>query len=655
MGNEVVNGFNPAKAEIELDTADFANFATVMADASQVGPNTVITQAGGAGTITLDGVAKSSLTAANFTFFNGAAADTITITGIPDGSTLSAGTNNGGGSWTLTSAQLAGLMLDAGEPTTTGLPADLTVTVTNPASQAAQMVSAPSQTINLTVNPVPPNVAVTVLPANPTDPATLTRLQIAAQADDLDGGNDSINRIVLSNVPTDVSLSVPTAGFTLSGPTLVGSTDDYTITPTGAPGTVMPELDVTAPSNMSTNFNLGVTAFSDEKSGTGGPTPEVSSSTSQNIEVDFSTVSQNPDFTSTGQSIWTSGTAFSTEFKNFLGIDYPSGFPTAPAASASTSVLGINFGGSFGLKAGFESDLNINGGTFNGQLPFNVTLGDTDNKTNNTVEISPSESQLGGGSFNTTGPGGSFQLDLIFDVFARAFGGPLSVTLATSVDTTLLKKNSSTLSGSFSLPDGIGTVAFQWPQVNTAGSNPNPGPITADGTSKPIFQVNIDPIAVVLDAILGNDPLKGSVGSLPLQLSYTILAATLAPGIDMQQAFTLNASGLTPTLQSGNGSTVPFSFGSPTIIDNPTSTNFSLGLTPDTTLSNDTSLGGQLVVGLRALKATVTIGVPGLTTTASVGPLIHVKTTFGPVTIASLYKNTFPVAFSPQNVNFSVA
>ena len=38
----------------------------------------------------------------------------ITITGVPDGATLSAGTDNGGGSWTLTPAQLSRAEPDAG-------------------------------------------------------------------------------------------------------------------------------------------------------------------------------------------------------------------------------------------------------------------------------------------------------------------------------------------------------------------------------------------------------------------------------------------------------------------------------------------------------------------------------------------------------------
>ena len=207
-----------------------------------------------------------------------------------------------------------------------------------------------------------------------------------------------------------------------------------------------------------------------------------------------------------------------------------------------------------------------------------MTLADTFNKTNNRLEIDPTESQLGGGSFTTTGPGGSYQLDLIFDVFAKAFGGPLHVTVAKNIDVTLLKKNSSTLNGSFDLPDGLGTVAFQWPQVNTTGSNPNPGTISSTGHSQPIFQLNIDPIAVVLDAILGNDPLKGTVGNLPpLQIKYTILAATLAPGVDVQQSFNLNPGNLTGTLTNGKGSTIPFSFGTPTFLDNPLEHGFQPG------------------------------------------------------------------------------
>jgi len=511
-----------------------------------------------------------------------------------------------------------------------------------------------SATVNVTVIPVAdkPNVSVKVLPVQDGDPATETRLLVTVTSGDFgtpDFGSDFIKSIQLSGMPNGVTLSDVQK-------LLSGSTIDLSGT---QPGLFTDEIDVFAPSGQSTNFNLGITAFNDEKEGFGAPA-EDSASTSQPIAIDYSTVSQNLDFQSINQSIWTSGTAFTKTFDNFLGIDFPNDFPSAPPAGGSVGALGVTIGGSIGLKAGFQSDLTVNGGAFNGQLPFNVTLAETFNKTTNRLEILPTESQLGGGSFTTTGPGGSYQLDLIFDVFAKAVGGPLHVTVAKNIDVTLLKKNSSTLNGSFDLPDGLGSVAFHWPQVNTTGSNPNPGTISSTGASQPIFQLNIDPIAVVLDAILGSDPLKGTVGNIPpLQIKYTILAATLAPGVDVQQSFNLNPGNLMGTLTNGNGSTIPFSFGMPTFLDNPSSTDFNLSLSPDATLSNDTSLAGQLKVGLRALKASITVGfttpVGNVTLSAGVGPLFNPTHTFGPAPFATLYTNTFPVAFQPQTVSFSAA
>ena len=324
LGNEVINGFKTANDVIRLDTADFTNFAAVMADATQVGANTVITL-DAADTITLTGVAKSSLTPANFQFFTGAQ-DVINIAGVPLDATLSAGTNNGGGSWTLTPAQLAGLQLDAGEPIGYPTPVDLTVSITDPMGQAASA----SQNISLVVNPIPPTVGVTVLAPHAGDPVTETRLQVTAATDDADAGSDSINRLVFSGL----SLA---PGVTLSGTGLTFDpiADTYSVATSGNPGSFTYEVDVNAPGAQSTNFNLGVTAFSDEPHA-----PEVSTTTSQNIAIDFSTVSQNADFVSNNQSIWTSGTSFSQSFSKFLGIDYPNGFPGAPPASASTSVLG---------------------------------------------------------------------------------------------------------------------------------------------------------------------------------------------------------------------------------------------------------------------------------------------------------------------------
>jgi Ca2+-binding RTX toxin-like protein len=67
LGSETINNFNVRADQIDFNTALFANFAAVMHDATQHGANTVITAAPG-DTITLQGVALSSLTASNFHF-----------------------------------------------------------------------------------------------------------------------------------------------------------------------------------------------------------------------------------------------------------------------------------------------------------------------------------------------------------------------------------------------------------------------------------------------------------------------------------------------------------------------------------------------------------------------------------------------------------
>ena len=75
----------------------------------------------------------------------------ITISEVPAGATLSAGTDNGNGSWTLTQGQLAGLTVTP--PPGTG--ADFTLTVTATATEAANGDTAQIiDTINVTVNAI---------------------------------------------------------------------------------------------------------------------------------------------------------------------------------------------------------------------------------------------------------------------------------------------------------------------------------------------------------------------------------------------------------------------------------------------------------------------------------------------------------------------
>jgi len=80
----------------------------------------------------------------------------ITVSGVPTGATLSAGTDNGDGSWTLTPAQLSGLTLTP--PSDSDADFTLTVTATSTdGSDTAQTVD----TFDVTVNAVAPGLVAT--------------------------------------------------------------------------------------------------------------------------------------------------------------------------------------------------------------------------------------------------------------------------------------------------------------------------------------------------------------------------------------------------------------------------------------------------------------------------------------------------------------
>jgi hypothetical protein len=667
LGHEVVTGFDPFADVIALDTADFADFAAVKADAAQVGPDTVITLDPG-DTITLKNVALSSLSPKNFNFFNGTTVDQVTITGVPSDATLSAGTKNPDGSWSLTPAQLVGLQLDAGEPVGYPTPVNLGVTVTNPSGQSASS----SQEVPLIVNPVLPSLGITVLPAQPGDPATLIRLQITAVTDDPDAGADFISHLQLGltgNV---------TSGFTITDTR--GLLSGNTITTTGQPGTFTDEIDITAPKSQTINDNLGVTAFSDEPN-----SPEQSAAISQNIAIDYSTVSQTPNFAATNQSIWMNGTAPGFSFKKFLGIDTHAAGSAMVGSTSSIPIFSNNLklGGSISLKAGFQTDLSVNSGSFNATLPFNVTLADTYNKTNNTLEIDPTDSQAPGGTIATTSPNGSFALDFIFDAMAKAFagahllgiGGTASITIPPvnlTIPIVSFSSAKNTVNGipvafTIQIPiseDNSITATFQWPSVTTMGTGaPVTGPhaISANGTSNPVFSLTVDPIAIAFAAFGLPDPFSFKLAGV----NVSLLSASVGAGLDFTQAFNLNASGLTTpsqsspelTLGSGAGATtVPFAFGTPVTIPNASShgTNsngsipLALNLTPNATLENNTGLVPELIFGVNLLQASIDH--------LQLGPLFSL-TTHIPLhgLNLSFYDKTFPVNFSSTNIKTSIA
>jgi Ca2+-binding RTX toxin-like protein len=172
----------------------------------------------------------------------------VNVSGIPQGATLSAGTRNSDGTYTLTPAQLNGLTVTPGANTVGTFALTVTAIALDGTSTAAT-----SGTISLTVNPggddtvEAPTLTVTAAQGN--EDAGIP-LSIASALTDTDGSETlSIN---ISGLPS---------GATLSAGTL-NADGSYTLTPDQLTG-----LTVTPPEDSNVDFELTVKSISTESNG----------------------------------------------------------------------------------------------------------------------------------------------------------------------------------------------------------------------------------------------------------------------------------------------------------------------------------------------------------------------------------------------------
>ncbi|MCX7353463.1 MAG: Ig-like domain-containing protein [Alphaproteobacteria bacterium] len=166
----------------------------------------------------------------------------ITISGVPTGATLSAGTNNGSGVWTLTSAQLAGLKITP--PANSDV--DFSLTVTAKSTEAGGGTATTTATLNVVVNPVADAPTLAVTGASGSEDTQLP-LSISSALTDTDG-SETLS-VTISGVPTGATLSAGTNNgdgtWTLALAQLAG-------------------LTITPPHNSDADFTLTVSATSTE-------------------------------------------------------------------------------------------------------------------------------------------------------------------------------------------------------------------------------------------------------------------------------------------------------------------------------------------------------------------------------------------------------
>src|SRR5262249_2738904 len=158
----------------------------------------------------------------------------VVVSGVPHGAVLSAGTDNGDGSWSLSAAQLTGLKITP--PANSSDDFVLTVAVTT-AETTGQTATA-TMAVPVTVTGVAATASLTVTAASGAEDRPLP-LDVRAALTDTDGSETL--KVTIAGVPTGAQLS---AGVNNGSGT-------WTLTPAQLTG-----LSITPAANYSGSFNL---------------------------------------------------------------------------------------------------------------------------------------------------------------------------------------------------------------------------------------------------------------------------------------------------------------------------------------------------------------------------------------------------------------
>ncbi|MBR0868819.1 cadherin-like domain-containing protein [Bradyrhizobium tropiciagri] len=478
-------------------------------------------------------------------------------------------------------------------------------------------------TVNMHIIPVAdqPTISFEVLAPQDGDPVNEIRLHVTATTADIDG-SELLSSLVFADLP---------AGVTMSAGAITHSLVD------GVRDSASEDVVLFLPTDHSSNFDFSVTATADEN-GNGDP-DTASVMASKHIQLDVAHNATQETFTATNQSIWDPSLPGGIDDSRFLGIDVSGdpGVDLEPLGSA---------GGHYELKVGFQSTLHATLGDIDATLPYDITIDTAYNRTTDSLLITPNDALASGGFFNTTGPGGSYNLDFIFHALLSAHADIAGIGGSATVGPLDLGFNifgidSATFSDTIDIPplNPVATLTLQWPQVDTVGSQNGVNSLHSDGASPDIVNLNVDMVALAL-AALGISP-------NPLDLGFVnLLSLSVNGGVNMTQHFDLTSLGLDASLKLEDNTMIPVTFGTPLDVIQNASTHdtnhdgligMDLLLTPHVDLTNHTGIGFNVGASLDLLKFP-----------DPVGTLVSLGGDF-PLGEIPIYTNTFGLDFDSQN------
>lgn len=427
--------------------------------------------------------------------------------------------------------------------------------------------------VNITAVADPADIKVQVVDA--ADAVNQVRLLVTATQSDNDG-SEYLTALVAGALPAGASIT------------------PVDVVVAGQPGQIQQEFMVTLPMDANVDYAQLFTAASRESSNGDSESASAAVGVRQAHKVNEMTASLAVD----DASLW--------------------GQDSGPDASITGPFVGLELGPDIDLyawplyysataqvKTGFQSFINIEGGTLDAQLDYEVQAKSVMNKTTDTLQITTSAT-LTGGSFATEGPGGSMGLDWVFGYelalkVGLDFDTPSVDILPTVEFINIGASETWTLANLFEMCKGDAginmnllngtTGSMQWADVSMSG-NFDAGSQSIRGLKSADFmQVSSDLDAALFSPILG-------FGLSPFDIPVVVYDGIdfdiepdtpdiagflslfdidISAGLGLQQELELSSKSLTGSILFENGASLPITFGAALLIQNAAATYDAIG------------------------------------------------------------------------------
>ncbi len=289
--------------------------------------------------------------------------DSIVLSGVPTGANLSAGTDNGDGTWTLAATDLPGLTITPPDDFSGDFEVQYTIT-----SRDGDSARETTGSLTVTVDAVADEIAVSA-PGATTNEDTAVAIDLSAAVTD---DSESIDSIVIAGVPTGAILSAGTDN----------GDGSWTLAATDLPG-----LTITPPDDFSGDFELQYTISSRDADATRDSTGSFTVSVTAVADNAAVTAANTTGTEDTPVAIDLS-TAVTDESETIDSIVI-AGVPTGATLSAGTD----NGDGTWTLAATDLPGLTVTPpSNFSGEFELSYTVttrdGDSTQDTNGSFSIS---------------------------------------------------------------------------------------------------------------------------------------------------------------------------------------------------------------------------------------------------------------------------